>query len=249
MKSNIAEDLKEYPIDTLLEKYKYEPFLTFEIFTELFKNKYNIWDKNIENVLKILFVKYIKRSSNTGLGLLDNSRKYGNIYFDFIQYECRGYLNSPDTFHKMQLDIIQSKYNEDQTAGLRDLLFDNYATKYLKQKYFDSFGSGNNYAKYNKNIDVMIETLNLLIQNNELNNKRFSKYYINFHTNLDKAGLLDIFGNEFINILKKYVMFVDVNNTKEYQEVLNDKSNTIVSLANYLSDYSSFNKISVYKEN
>jgi hypothetical protein len=95
----------------------------------------------------------------------------------------------------------------------------------------------------------MIETLNLLIQNNELNNKRFSKYYINFHTNLDKAGLIDIFGNEFINILKKYVMFVDVNNTKEYQEVLNDKSNTIVSLANYLSDYSSFNKISVYKEN
>jgi hypothetical protein len=44
-------------------------------------------------------------------------------------------------------------------------------------------------------------------------------------------------------------MFVDVNNTKEYQEVLNDKSNTTVSLANYLSDYSSFNKISVYKEN
>lgn len=87
----IINDIKEndYNIDLLAEKYKKQyQFLDFQTICKLWKNKHNTFNKEIEKMLYILYVKFIKRNSASGLGILDKNSKYSNIYFNFIFNDC-----------------------------------------------------------------------------------------------------------------------------------------------------------------
>lgn len=237
MRFDFETDLKKMQIDEVAEKYKDAPFLTYKIFKDNFRDIYKVWDKNIETILILMYIKFVRRNSPTGLGLLDPSSKYGNIYYDYVQKHCGGYINSPHRFQLMDLSILQDSYNRDQTSGLNEVLFNNYATKNFKYKYFDSFGTGNNYAKFNKNLDLMQETLNLLIQQNIRNKHYTKKYYIVFHSNLDLAGLKEIFGLEFMDLLSQCVLIVNVQNTKQINLDVNDITLTENNLTKFLITY------------
>lgn len=228
-------------IDLVKKEFEAYEFLTFDKFCKNFKEIYNIWDNNTEVILMYLFVKFIKRNSSKGLGILDPNSKYNNIYFDYVFNKCNNFINSPYGVQKVGIDLIKESWNEDEEIGLKNLLFTSPYSKYKRLKYFDKFGDGYEYAKYNKNINVIKQTLELLLEDNFRKTNFYDRYFINFNSCLDVSKLQDLYGIEFYADLLKCVTIINVENIKELKitkEILQEEKNKPYDLEKYLVTFS-----------
>jgi hypothetical protein len=213
-----------------MQKYSY---LSFNEFKSLFYTNYQIKENNSTTaILSVLFYAFCLNLSKRGVGIIDKTEKYNNIYFDFIQNRClNGFINSPQVMHKLDYSILSNSFEIEEYIGLNESLFNNYLIKDKKFKYWGSLGREPKLFKsYGNEIDIVKYSIELINQKFNPNANNYTLYKLNFSTNLDFDGMVERFGKDVTDSIYNITKIIDLENYNQLMQLENFNKNRFIEI-------------------